>query len=143
MEQPRKAHEDRAHGYIAKAYDAIFYGTVQYLRAAFGKNIQRPDDENCHERQFNSNNIPRRKESAVLLDDDFKGPDEGETATESMGVKTSRNFHTQSIHNAALRFNQGEFVGLVGNQGAGKTTLLGLLSGRLLCECKQVKGTMR
>lgn len=143
MEQPRKAHEDKAHGYIAKAYDAIFYGTVQYLRAAFGKNIQRPDDENCHERQFNSNNIPRRKESAVLLDDGFKGPVEGETATESMGVKTSRNFHTQSIHNAALRFNQGEFVGLVGNQGAGKTTLLGLLSGRLLCECKQVKGTMR
>ena len=116
---------------------------MQYLRAAFGKNIQRPDDENCHERQFNSNNIPRRKESAVLLDDGFKGPVEGETATESMGVKTSRNFHTQSIHNAALRFNQGEFVGLVGNQGAGKTTLLGLLSGRLLCECKQVKGTMR
>ena len=116
---------------------------MQYLRAAFGKNIQRPDDENCHERQFNSNNIPRRKESAVLLDDGFKGLDEGETATESMGVKTSRNFHTQSIHNAALRFNQGEFVGLVGNQGAGKTTLLGLLSGRLLCECKQVKGTMR
>ena len=116
---------------------------MQYLRAAFGKNIQRPDDENCHERQFNSNNILRRKESAVLLDDGFKGPDEGETATESMGLKTSRKFHTQSIHNAALRFNQGEFVGLVGNQGAGKTTLLGLLSGRLLCECKQVKGTMR
>ena len=116
---------------------------MQYLRVAFGKNIQRPDDENSHEGQFNSNNIPRRQGSAVPLDNGFKESDEGETVTESMEAKTSRNFHTQSIHNAALRFNQGEFVGLVGNQGAGKTTLLRLLSGRLLCECKQVKGTMR
>lgn len=116
---------------------------MQYLRAAFGKNIQRPDDENSHERQFNSNNIPRRKESAVPLVNGFKESDEGETATESKEVKSSRDFHTQGIHNAALSFNQGEFIGIVGNQGTGKTTLLRLLSGRLLCGCKQVKGTMR
>lgn len=100
---------------------------MKYLRSAFGKNNQCPDDKNSHER----------------LDHGFKGSDEGETGTESMEVKTSRHFHTQGIHNAALRFNQGEFVGIVGNQGAGKTTLLRLLSGRLLCECKQVKGTMK
>ena len=66
------------------------------------------------------------------------------TPGDDQGMKTftsEKNKHpcTLMTNNATLSFKQGEFIAIIGKRESGKMALLRLLSGRLICGCKQVR----
>ena len=133
-EQSNMTDEHLTHQYNVKGFNAIFYRTAQYLGMPFKANVQNQGYQKLHDNQFDSKKDEFQKER-----DDPQIHKETSTVV-PLGHdawKGSRSLAV--IHNAMLRFNQGELVGIVGKHQAGKTTLLQLLSGRLLCGCKQVR----
>ena len=129
--QPDTSDERLTCDYNTKGFNAIFYRTAQYLGMPFKANVQSQDYQKLHDSQFDSKKDDFQKEG-----DDPQRHKETSTAVSLEHGSTPRT----AIHNATLRFNQGELVSIVGKHQAGKTTSLQLLSGRLLCGCKQVRG---
>ena len=137
--------EHTTHGYTAKGYNAIFYRTVHYLHMAFQANNQgdnRSPKQNKDDFYANrgDSQTSAEKLNAVQLENGLKGSSEDCCAIEAMGSDRSKDFCTYGIHNAKLKFKQGELVAIAGKYRAGKTTLLQLLSGRMMCGCRQVRG---
>ena len=113
----------------AKGYNAIFYRTVQYLCMVFQqkrrdnemKNTGLHSDQVEHQQhEDNSNNANLRHGNVQEVESKIG------------------DFCVRGTHDATMSFKQGELIAIVGKHGAGKTTLLKILSGRLMCGCKQV-----
>ena len=142
--------EKLTHDYAAKGYNAIFYRTVQYLRMAFGANSKNHHEKRLHD-QFDSekanlypdvekgNSENKENMKAVHQVENYLREETDDRDTNGEIFNKSRNFFTHGIHNATLRFKQGELVAVVGKRRAGKTSLLELLSGRLICGCGEVR----
>lgn len=147
---PGMKEEKLTHDYTAKGYNAIFYRTVQYLRIAFEANIKKHWEKRLPD-QFNSerdNFYPdaekghsRSKENTNAAHQVGHGLREEPNDQDKNGeiFNRSRDFWTHGIHNADLKFIQGELVAVVGKRRAGKTSLLQFLSGRLVCGCEEVR----
>lgn len=143
---PGMKEEQLTHDCTAKGYNAIFYRTVQYIRMAFEANIKNHWEKRLHN-QFDSergNFYPDAEKGHSRCKENMNGV-HGLRAVSNDQDKNgeifnrSRDFCTHGIHNANLKFKQGELVAVVGKRRAGKTSLLQFLSGRLVCGCGEVR----
>lgn len=117
-----------------KGCNTIFYRTVQYLHMVLRQNRGYNQKES---NKFSTEEVERQEHKGNR---GFSSPTHSNDR--EMGTLTSeRNKHscTLGINSATLSFKEGEFIAITGKHGAGKTTLLRLLSGRLMCGCKQVR----
>jgi ABC-type glutathione transport system ATPase component len=121
-----------------KGYPNIFYRTVQYLRMVLRHN---PGYNQMESNEFSTEEVERRERN-----ENSGAFSPTHSCDQEMGTSTSeRNKHscTLGMNNVTLRFKQGEFIAIIGILGSGKTALLRLLSGRLTCECRQVRSQLK